>query len=512
MKQRPLVCQSSQRVGPAKRIVLLAIAAGLIVAGGCQSTPTPKRRPLREIIDQTIRVAEEQQLANQQRRKAASQLQTKRIDDTMLDAPYATQIAHVTLAASGPVVDEIFEETDIREAIQSLASQASVGVIVDDQVAGVVTAVIENTPFEQALNRILLPLGYIWGKKDGQYLIGTSDPSSALFRYLAVKVDYRPRHFAPDDLLPLLPETLQPFVRTVGKRNLMVIHAPQERADEILLELQNADRPIPQVVLEAMVTVHSPETSYQFGMDLKQMVQDGSDRNLNAGLSGLALSGAVSPASLGEMFGDFGTTAYFLRCLEQEGYLDITAAPRVMAKDGEEAQISINRETFFSTQLPNGDVFFRQDIQKVDSGIVLQITPVIRGDMVTVTIKRAEVSEDIRETGTDPDIANPYPLINRRFVTTTVDVRDGETITIGGLTHRQEIDRESRVPLLGSIPGIGKLFRQIDKQNKESEVTVFISPRIVHPHCFEDFEEIQPILETDDLRAVAPVELHPRPQ
>ncbi|QDV68502.1 Type II secretion system protein D precursor [Rosistilla carotiformis] len=403
-----------------------------------------------------------------------------------------------------PLVDEIFEETEIREAIQSLALQAKVSVVIDDQVSGVATAVFEEVPFEQALEQILLPLGYIWGMRNGQYLVGSSDPSSTLFRYLSIKMDYQPQHYAPADLLPLLPEKLQQYVRIVGKRNLVVIHAPQELADEILRELQNADQPQPQVILEAMVTVHSPDTSYQFGMDLQQILADGTSRGINAGLSGLALSGTLSPGSIGDLFGNFGTTAYFLRCLEQEGYLDITASPRVMAKNGEEAQISINRETFFSTQPVNSDVFYRQDIEKVESGIVLEITPVIRGDMVTVTIKRAEVSEDIRETGTDPDLANPYPLINRRYVTTTVDVRDGETITIGGLTHRQMIDRESRVPILGDIPWIGKMFRQVDKQNAEAEVTVFISPQIVYPNTYGEVRVLQTPPHTDTLQAVAP--------
>ena len=95
---------------------------------------------------------------------------------------------------------------------------------------------------------------------------------------------------------------------------------------------------------------------------------------------------------------------------------------------------------------------------------MLNLTPVIRGDNVTVIIERAEVSEDIRESGTDPSLASPYPLINRRFVTTTVDVKDGETIVIGGLTYSQQVDRVSHLPVLGKLWGIGKLFQQIDQQ------------------------------------------------
>lgn len=464
--------------------------------------PKPKR-PLDSILLETLRVSNTKTDTPKPTRLPRQPNSTLATNDEHFES-FIRRVSHVSQVAMSPLVDEIFEETDIREAIQSLATQAKASVVIDDQVAGVATAVFEDVPFEQALEQVLLPLGYVWGMRNGQYMVGTPDPSSALFRYLSIKMDYQPLHYAPGDLMPLLPDKLQQYVRIVGNRNLMVIHAPQNLTDEIIRELQNADQPQPQVILEAMVTVHSPETSYQFGMDLQQILADGAGRGINAGLSGLALSGTLSPASIGDLFGNFGTTAYFLRCLEQEGYLDITASPRVMAKNGEEAQISINREKFFSTQQVNSDVFFRQDIEKVESGIVLEITPVVRGDMVTVTIKRAEVSEDIRESGTDPDLANPFPLINRRFVTTTVDVRDGDTITIGGLTHRQMIDRESRVPVLGSIPWIGKLFRQIDRQNEEAEVTVFISPRIVYPSSYGEVRELPTPHKTDALQAISP--------
>ncbi len=390
-----------------------------------------------------------------------------------------------TPALTGPKVNSIFEEEDVRLAIQVLAEQAEAMVIVDEMVSGTVTATIIDQPFELALQSILMPLGYIWKYHDGSYLIGSADPASSLFPYLAENVDYRPSHFSPGELLPLLREDLQQYVRLIEKRNLMVIQAPPQIANEILHELRRADQPVPQVLLEAIVAVHSPETSYQFGFDLRHLADRAALNGVNINLTGLAFSGTANVASLGLLFRNYAQTSYLLRCLEENGYLDIRASPRVMARDGEKAQVAINRESFFSTQPYTGDVFFRQEIQKVEAGIVLDITPVIRGDTITLTIERAEVSEDIRETGAESDLANPYPLINRRTVMTTVDVKDGETVTIAGLSHSQLIDRVNRVPGLSRIPLVGKLFQRIDKQQMENEVTVFISPRIVYPSSVE---------------------------
>jgi type II secretory pathway component GspD/PulD (secretin) len=166
--------------------------------------------------------------------------------------------------------------------------------------------------------------------------------------------------------------------------------------------------------------------------------------------------------------------------LAQEGYITIRAQPRVTAKDGEKAHISINRETFFSLQPNNSSVFFQQSIQKVEAGISLEITPRVHDDMVSVKIGKAEVSEYLRTQTGNADVSGMVnPIIDRRSVSTEVMVRDGHTIVIGGLVQRQTVDRIAQVPFFSSIPIAGKLFESIEKQEQDAEVAIFICPRIV---------------------------------
>jgi type IV pilus assembly protein PilQ len=515
--------------GQARRRVSRLLWSVCILASvlGCQS-PEPQRRPIEDLIKATIEfsVAEESRTAARpnshrlppQRKDAVRRAsfeeshepQTGRVvpisqhaplqmppdpedlnhaTGPELPNPVRTQRPARTDQLAGPLVNEIFEETDLRQAIQALATQAKASVIIDEQVGGTASALIEDEPFESALQKILLPAGFVWAKKDGQYFIGTTDPESSLYRFLSRKVDYRSQYFAPEELTALLPEGMKQYVRAVGKRNLMVIDAPLHIAQQILDELQHVDQPVPQVSLEAVVAVFSPESSFQYGMNLKQLAEK---HAMQLDLSSLAMSGTIVPASAGYLFGKAASTSYFLRLLQQEGYVKIRAAPHVMAKDGEQAKISIERETFFATQPINPDFFYRQEIQKVQAGISLDITPVIRGDNITVIIERAEVSEDIRESGTDPQLASPYPLINRRTIQTTVNVKDGETIVIGGLTANQMVDRVSRVPFFSKIPLIGVMFKQVDRQQQEAEIVIFISPRIVYPGNMEVLPEHEP--------------------
>ncbi|MEZ6067299.1 MAG: type II and III secretion system protein [Planctomycetaceae bacterium] len=384
-------------------------------------------------------------------------------------------------AGSDVRVTEIFEDTDIRQAIQALATQAGASVIIDERVAGITTAFIEDEPFELALRKVLLPLGLISRVHDGQYLIGSADPDSALFPLLAETSEYKPRHMSPQELLPMLPERLQGYVRLVVKRNLMVIEAPPEMAARIIEQLQRVDQPVPQVVLEAIVCVYNPNQEFTFSNELRQALNVDGNEVLNLGTLGLAATGVFSPFGLQNAFNDFARTSMFLRLLAQEGYITIRAAPRVMAKDGEKATISISRETFFALQPSSANLLFRQDVQKVDAGIVLDIVPVIRGNSVTVTIEKAEVSEDVRGTDQNDTLTSQFPLINRRQVSTTVHVQDGQTIVIGGLTQRQTIDRFSKVPYLHRVPWLGKMFERIEQEDESVDVAIFISPKIIRP-------------------------------
>lgn len=389
---------------------------------------------------------------------------------------------------SGPVrVTENFDETDIRQALQVLASQAGVIIIVDEQINGTVTAVIEDEPFETALRKILLPLGLVHVKSaEGDYIVAVPDPSSPLFSRVATRQEFRPMHVSPEDLMKMIPQRDARFVTVVDKRNIMMIEAPAEIAESILARLQQADHPIPQVELEAIVCVIAPDRGFKSGLDWNHAVTLNGSEVFKLGMAGLNVNGSGSRSGASNAFSDFAVTAAFVKLLAQEGYLSIRAAPRVTARDGEQAKIAITRQSFFATQPVGTSQFFSAQIEEVEAGITLEITPIIRGENITVKIEKAEVSEDIRTTDVSASVQNnPYPLINRRTVSTTVSVRDSETIVIGGLVQRQTVDRIAKIPVLGDIPYAGRMFQTVEQLEQDAEVVIFISPRLVDsgPGC-----------------------------
>jgi len=383
---------------------------------------------------------------------------------------------------SAPPFSDVFDQTDIREVLQILSEHFKVPVVIDDSVGGVVTAQLSDDSLEKALDKVLMPLGLVHAAHNGGYVVAPPDPDSPLFSYIAKRRSFQPAYHNVASLVALLPPRYVPFIQSSPQRNIVVIEAPIRIVDEVLCRLQELDSPIPQVELEVLVCVVSPDSGFKFGLDWGHVVGVQNADSLKVGMTGLAMNGAVSGQGLKDAFSDFAVTSAFMRLLAQEGYVTIRAAPRVTAKDGEKAQISLQRETFFSLQPDSTNVFFRQDVQKVEAGISLEITPRVHGDMVSVEIAKAEVSEDIRASGTNAD--NPFPLINRRVVSTNVNVQNGHTIVIGGLVQRQTVERVNRVPGLSRIPLAGKLFQTVDKLEQDVEVAIFISPRVIQPEIF----------------------------
>ncbi|MEM6688271.1 MAG: type II and III secretion system protein [Planctomycetota bacterium] len=377
------------------------------------------------------------------------------------------------------LLNESFDQTDIREVLSILSSLAGRIVVVDDTVGGLVTAEIRDATWHDALEQVLAPLGYIAVDNNGRTVICPPDPEAPLFSMIATQATYQGQYQNVTEMVELLPQRFQSFIQISENRNLVSIDAPASLVDDITSRLAELDQPVPQVELEAIVCVVSPESDLRFGLDWNQVVNIDGVESLSAGISGLAIQGSVSKSGLKNLFSDFSITSAFIRSLAREGYLTIRASPRVTARDGEKAKISIAQETFFSLQPTSSNVLFRQDVQKVEAGIGLEITPKIRGDVISVQIERAEVSENLLSDVNLSAADSPFPRINRRVVSTNVDVRDRETIVIGGLVQQQQVEQHSRIPGLSRIPLLGRLFETQQSETQDVEVVIFISPHLV---------------------------------
>ena len=241
-----------------------------------------------------------------------------------------------------------------------------------------------------------------------------------------------------------------------------------KRAKEMLAQL---DIKPPQFVYEARLVEVNKDDVSQLGLkyDLGRAIQIG--ENDGGGQPNTAINAVDGGRKLtgGSIFRTPYSVATQIDALATKGKANILARPTLSALDGNQAV------TFIGDQVPyvisqsigaNGGLNIQTGI--ASAGIRLQVSGRSNGDGTMTIYVHPEIS-------TITQFVGGLPQISTRFVDTTIRVKNGETIAIGGLVQKQDIDNMRKVPGLGDLPILGQLFRSTDKRTKESEVLIFIT-------------------------------------
>ena len=175
-----------------------------------------------------------------------------------------------------------------------------------------------------------------------------------------------------------------------------------------------------------------------------------------------------------------------IRAMERDGLAKVLASPQILTIDNQEAIIAITSHIAMAkktTVSPDG--YLTIEPLYGDVGVTLKVTPHVNNDdFVTMTIE-PEVSSAAR-SAYFPDEAVDT---RKRTAKTTVMARDGETIVIGGLLRKDINETHFKVPLLGDIPLLGRLFRKSVESEVDSEVMVFLTPSILGPEELKRISE-----------------------
>ncbi len=193
------------------------------------------------------------------------------------------------------------------------------------------------------------------------------------------------------------------------------------------------------------------------------------------GDNGAGIAQAISGLT-GALFGftDNESWAGLLKLLSSDTESNVLSTPSLTTLDNEEATISIGQEipVITGSQLGSGNANPFQSVNRLDVGIKLKITPQINeGDAVVLSIEQ-EVSGIAGATAVDV-------ITNKRQINTTVLVNNGQTIVLGGLIDNDVQESEQKIPLLGDIPWLGRLFSSTGTSKRKTNLMVFIRPTII---------------------------------
>jgi type II secretory pathway component GspD/PulD (secretin) len=151
----------------------------------------------------------------------------------------------------------------------------------------------------------------------------------------------------------------------------------------------------------------------------------------------------------------------------------LLASPRITVLDGQTAQILIGDKLAVESRqaVSVGEPII--SVQYIDVGIKLEVTPTINEDSTITTHIKPEVSNKTDST------EHGNPNIRTRQADTTLRVKSGETIVLGGLIQREETHDTFKFPFLGDLPLVGQLFRSNSTEVRETELVIVITPKLV---------------------------------
>lgn len=295
--------------------------------------------------------------------------------------------------------------------------------------------------------------------------------------------------------------------------NSLVITAGPKAMRTLRHVIQQLDIRRAQVMVETLIAEISHSQSVQLGLDWAIFNEDriaaagifdpttgqvisglgqtrtgtGTTRRIDAtALAGLLGQGVTAAA--GRFDSDGTSFAVLIHALQGDGDTNILSAPTLLTMDNEEAEFSVGQEVpfltgqFTSQQAQPGVVNPFQTIERRDVGLTMNITPTINeGD--TIKLKLAlEVSSLGAALAGDLN-----QITNRRTLTNTVTVDDGQVLILGGLIDDNTTDSRSGVPFLSQIPVIGALFRFQSVSSEKRNLMLFLRPRILRDRETADF-------------------------
>lgn len=285
--------------------------------------------------------------------------------------------------------------------------------------------------------------------------------------------------------------------------NALVVTAPPKIMRQIMSVVDKLDIRRLQVLVEAILVDISEQKTAELGVnwavgntDSDSTVPIGTfNQNIGGSSIGSIAAAIADPSNIDPSalptgltlgagrFLDSGTNfALLLRALRGDSNTNILQTPSIITLDNEEAEIKVAQEvpfltgSFTNTGVGNqqGQVNPFQTIQRQEVGTILKITPQINeGDAVMLKIEQEDSS-------VAQGVQGAVDLItNKRTVSTTVLVDDGGVVVLGGLITDTAREGENRVPILGSIPLIGELFKTRNGSKEKRNLMLFIRPTIL---------------------------------
>lgn len=258
--------------------------------------------------------------------------------------------------------------------------------------------------------------------------------------------------------------------------NSLIIVTTPDNAELIRQILEQLDRIPEQVMIETLIVEATLDAEDKFGVEwnlAQSNILGNKGTTSNAGGS-FGLQNA-NPALQGFRYTlAGGDLSAFVNALKTDTKFQVLSTPRIFTSNNVQGQINISQSIPYilsTREDANGNLTNNYTFQ--DVGIVLTVTPHISTN--------GYVTMDVNQTANDLQGFTDFnaPIVNQRTATTTVSIKDGETVILGGIIRNNVTSTVKKIPILGDIPVLGNLFKSTDRTKSKTELLVFLTPHLV---------------------------------
>ena len=431
-----------------------------------------------------------------------------------------------------------FQDIEVRAVLQLIADFTSLNLVASDTVLGRITLRLQNVPWDQALDLILKTKGLDKRHNGNVLMVAPAaeiaererqkiENNKQIERLAPLQTEYIPiryadageiyRLFGNDDNNEGEEVSTAGLLSSRGsmivdkRTNALLVTETVQKLEQFRRIVALLDAPVRQVLVEARIVIANSSFDEELGVQwgAAGINQDNSGEDLfffggNTGsiidsrnsVSQAALDLAqgndlsepvLLPDALNVDLGVANSTSGIavgfvkkdvilqmeLNALESQGRGEIVSQPKVITGDKQEAVIKSGSEVPYQESSANGEttIAFKEAVLK------LQVTPSITpDDRIIMTL---EINQDSIGDLVPSGHGGVVPTIDTTELTTQVLVGNGETVVLGGVFRVVDVESESKVPVLGDIPYLSRLFTHTSVTQEKTETLIFITPRIL---------------------------------
>jgi len=438
--------------------------------------------------------------------------------EVSLDLPGET--AEGTMITSdSETISVDFPEEDVRDIIRSVADLYELNVVIPDALTGSVSIKLRDVTWQQVFSVVLEPLNFTY-IIDGNIIKIKSQDELALepVDTRVFIVDFAKAGEIRGSIEPLVDAAAGGRIQVDTRSNALVITERPSRMNDIQEIIEILDRPTEQVMIESKFVEITGREEDSIGVDWQSMIgyrmqagpmqrtyervdgrnstprmTSGSDFSIanTNGQTTTSLSQSTSEDSVTEWIDGItrNDTAVFsadafsvvLSALETNTDIELVSNPTIVTMNNKRAQINIGEEYPIPEYTYNDErgTFEVSNFEFKPIGVNLSVVPQINSAGFINLDIQPEISSRTGSVQFGGASGAEIPIITVRKTDSSVTIKSGYTLAIGGLIQTDSENSSSRIPVLGDIPGLGRLFSSTGKQVDKRNLIVFITAKIL---------------------------------